>query len=118
MLMRIGTLLLMTMVLSTGAAYAATAKAALQWEYDDTIHTKFVLERKVGTGAYAVVSELPPEARQYTEAGLPVGVDICYRNTPYNGATPSLEPVEACGRVEAVAVPRGVKSFTVTITME
>lgn len=78
--------------------------------------TGWMVEKKVGTGAYAQLgANLPVGATTLTDSGLPGGTAICYRATALSTSFGNSAPgTEAC--INTGGTP-GSPTISVTITL-
>jgi hypothetical protein len=99
---------------SLKATVVSTSEIDLQWTDKSTTEDGFRIERKIGTGSYALLASLGPNVAAYKNTGLKAGTLYTYRvfaynkagNSPYSneaGGTPPTLPAAPTGLAAAPA---------------
>lgn len=96
-------------------AEAATIRATLSWTDNSTDETAFVVERKVGTGAYETLATLPANATSHQDNNLAMATSYCYRILATNALGTSPPSGEACGTTPTVPASPGGLQLVITI---
>lgn len=87
-------------------AAAGSFEARVSWG-PVTGADSYVLEKKVGTGAFAQIAT--PTVPAYTESGLLANTSYCYRVAAKNSAMQTAFSAEACGTTgQELQTPGGV----------
>jgi N-acetylneuraminic acid mutarotase len=77
------------------AQWALPTRVLLNWQDNSSSETSFVVERKTGTGAYAVLATLGAGVISYTDVTAAVGTQYTYRVTATNQTGSSASSNEA-----------------------
>lgn len=96
-------------------AEAATIRGTLSWTDNSSDESNFVVERKVGAGAFEELVTLPANATTYQDNGLAMATNYCYRVLATNALGSSPPSAEACQTTPTVPLPPSGLQVIITI---
>lgn len=112
----VAVLVVASLALAAAPAEAGTIRGTLSWTDNSSDESNFVVERKVGAGAFEVLATLPADTTTYQDNGLAMATSYCYRVLATNALGSSPPSAEACATTPTTpAAPSGLQ-LLITIT--
>ncbi len=102
-------------LVSVVPAEAASIRATLSWTDNSDNEDAFVVERKVGAGAYETLATLPANATSHQDNDLAMATAYCYRVLATNALGSSPPSAEACATTPSVPAAPGGLQVIITI---